>query len=221
MKKVILLALLLWGCDSASNNKASIEYAVTGTGTADVLVYAEDVEQVKASRVSGPWSYRMESEEGAQLLYIRLTNVQGSLSAAIKADGILLNEVSVSDGYTRGVSAWGSNAGITLHYSVTSESEGTATFNTPAGIDSLAASAFAIQEGPYRAEQRTYAAHAGFDAGISALADSDDFGCISARIQYEPLPGIILDLAGRQVCGSGVYGVSVGDDLPGYTFEVL
>lgn len=221
MKKAILLTFLLCGCDSASNNAVSVLYEVTGTGTADVWVFGEDGERIEADGISGGWQYAFGAEEGTQLLYVRLTNVQGQLEATIKASDVLLGEISASDGYTRGVSAWGSDEGVALHYSITSESEGAATFSTPAGTDSLSASAFAIQQGPYRAEQRTYTVPAGFGAAVSAVADSDDFGCISARIQYEPLPGVILDLAGRQVCGSGVYGVNVGDDVPGYAHTPL
>lgn len=213
MKKAFLIMLLiLSGCDSTDNN-IDIQYALTGTGTADVWVYGEEEERIEADDATGGWTYDMQAEEGSQLLYIRLANVRGQVGATITAGGEVLASITATEAYTRGVSAWGSDT-VTLHYTAVTEGEGSATFSTPSGNESLASAQFAQQEGPAWIDRRTLSAPAGFQAQVVATVDDGDFTCTSARIEFEPMPGKRLDLVNVRQCGPAPVSASASAEVP-------
>ena len=212
----LLVALILASCSSAGDDQSAVTYSISGSGQADVLIYdTRDSEQTIANAQDG-WLYEISTDEGSQLLYIRLANVQGNMKAMIHVDGELVAETSASDGQTRGVSAWGNDSGITLYYTMQSEVRGHTTVSTPQGQDTLAVAAYALQEGPYSLERREYITDAGFLAHISTIADADQFGCVFLRIEAEPIPGERIDLASEQRCSTGQFDTSVSVPVYGY-----
>ena len=210
------------GCDvigSSDSDLVTVIYSVDGSGTANIAYLDQEGNQENESNAALPWSMEFEAEEGSQVLYLRVdSRSSGSAYGTIRAGGELLSDLSSSGDVIAATSAWGDNE-VKFTYLIASGHEGTATFNTVAGLDSLNLADLEKLEGtPTFFTREEMTVPAGFQASVSIYGDGIDSGdsCLFSTLIYEPKPGLSLTLANRQSCSLQAHGIELSATVPGY-----